>query len=151
MKIDFTNLKFGWINLKIEHNFVLIIDSEFSYIYNALTDLLDSLFQLITISTVETEVIFFGEPFAYKLFFSKRKNIIQFKIYFIESYSENKKSGELIYEKIDNFKEICIPFWRGLRKIQSKYNQEEFNKLWQRDFSYEKLDNLSKIIKTVKT
>jgi len=150
MKIDFKNLKFGWINLKIEHNFALIIDSEFSYIYNGLEDLLDSLYQLSIASSIETEVIFLGEPFAYKLFFSKRKDIIQFKIYFIKSYLGNNKSGELIYEKIGNFKEICIPFWRGLRKIQSKYTQEEFNKLWQTEFSYEKLDNLSKIIKTVK-
>ena len=62
MKINFKNLEFGWVNLKIEHNFDVIVDNNFSSVYNSLTDLLDSLYQLSTTKIIETKIIFFTEP-----------------------------------------------------------------------------------------
>ena len=147
MKVYLKNLNHGWIDLIIKDELFIILDNRFSYIYNFLEDLLDGLYQLNNMHTISTKIILFGEPFAYELVFNKEDDVVNFKLFFIENYTGVQYPDKLIYEKVGNFKEICLPFWRALRTLQSRYNQKEFNELWQREFSYQKLERLSQIIK----
>lgn len=147
MKVKFENLEQGWIDFEIKDNSYVILSDRISYISNSLSDLVDSLYQLSIKNIFETKIIFLAEPFAYELCFYKRGESIELKIFFIENYVNQRNYRILKYEIKGNRKNIAIPFWRALRGLQSKYTQEEFNKLWQADFSYQKLEKLSMVIK----
>jgi len=151
MKIYFENLQFGTVDFRIEDNYEMIIDIWFSHIaYNSLKDLVGVLRQLVLSQKCEIKVIFFAEPTEFEFIFHKNRDILNLNIFLFHDSRRVMGSSRHIFHIIGDIETICLPFWRALRSLQSKYSEEEFNELWRSDFSYKELDDLTAMIKTRK-
>ena len=153
MKVRFEEPKYGWIGFCIEEKNEIIINTYFSYICGcSLSSLLECLQSLKEPKNLEEKVIFYLEPASYEFIFTKEKENISLKILFFENHTRSLLEDEDIkLFKVGSYKEICMPFFRALRELQSHYSQEELDTLWKVSFSYEKLDKFSKFLKRNKS
>ena len=154
MKIRFDNLEAGWVDVRVEDDEEVIVSDSFSYTpYDSFGDLIDALFVMSPSyrGNHEKTIIFSTEPLEYEVTFSKKSNDIELIISSCPDMKRNFSARKEIYRVAGKYEEICIPFWRALRNLQSKHSKEQLNELWRRPFPFSDLNKLTEKIKFEKT
>lgn len=139
----------GWCNMTISRSGEVVVDFDFSYTpVNSMDDLVDAIDSMLTEYTERVATVRFHlEPAAISFRFVKKENCISLRV------TEEKDLTRTVGDVIEilsfegTFSQVCTPFWRGLRKIQSRYTEEECDKRWHRPFPYKAIENLGKDIK----
>jgi hypothetical protein len=148
VKIAFDNLRNGWVDFKLESEGEIIIQDSFSYTpYYSFFDLVDVLdFFNDCKRNLDKSVVFSTEPYEYEFLFKQRGEEVQLKVL---GHKDDRRTDnfDCIFSIHGSYKEVCIPFWRGLRGLQSKYDPQELEEAWNSPFPSAELDELSKTIK----
>ena len=148
MKIKLDNIESGWIHLNIFDNGEVIIEDSISYTpYDSLGELVDALYLLNGNANIEKRVVFNSEPFEYELTFRKSAEDIELNINGYQDHKRVENSQKHLYSTTGTYDDICKPFWRALRVLQSGYTKEQLDELWHRGFPYDDLNELSRILK----
>ena len=151
MKIIFENLHIGWIGFRVLNNEKLIIQDSFSYTpYDSLGDLIDILdIMWKSVFEVHKIVILHNEPKEYELSFSKKDDVISLEIRHYEDNRRMSPPHEPLFYITGDYKKICLPFWRALRRLQSEHTAEELSRKWKRSFPVLELDELTRNLKKI--
>ena len=138
----------GWVDFRVFNDGKLIIHDCFSYTpYDSFRELIDAAHLLRTSkATIDRKVIFNTEPVEYEFVFSKAEDIVTLSV---SVYKDDRRteSHEEAFSLKGSYDEICMPFWRGLRRLQSEFEPEELDEAWHRPFPSEDLDKLTNILK----
>lgn len=83
----------------------------------------------------ERTVAWMDEPQTYDMRFSRRGDKWNFEMWKFESYQRNLNSKSVReFEIAGTIAEVCVPFWRALRDLQRKYNDDELTERWANRF-----------------
>jgi hypothetical protein len=58
--------------------------------------------------------------------------------------SSNKK---IVFESQTGRKQMCLTFWRAIRKLQSQLSPEKYAEHWKHPFPFEQVESLTRLIK----
>ncbi|WP_133296159.1 hypothetical protein [Zooshikella ganghwensis] len=139
----------GWVDFRIIDNHKEIFHDSFSYTpYDSFLELINALHDIKTCSGfVEKKVTFNTEPLEYDFCFTKSEGVVSLEI---KDYKDYRRAGntEAMFAVKGSYDEICIPFWRGLRKLKGKNSQEELDRAWHRAFPLLELEKLTSKLKS---
>ena len=76
----------------------------------------------------------------------KEEEEISLAVTLHESYKRTDKF-ESVFSLKGSYDQICMPFWRALRRLQTKHTPEELNERWHRAFPTDDLNKLNQLIK----
>lgn len=144
MKVNFSKPHYDWIDFTLEDNEEYIFFIFSSVWYDTLEDLASALIVLQKSFEVSYNVIFFCEPEEFHFEFSKSQDVFNLKITEVIANGEIKK--KVIFKKNGDYNSICVPFWRGLRKLSSYFDCRQ----WSKGFPTKSMDILTKLIKSEK-
>lgn len=116
-----------------------------SYVlYNTLDELVDGLHALTTGDHYRS-VRIFEEPTSCELRFRRENELIRFELWRFSSYSQirSRKPGQMLFEIEGTLAEICLPFWRALRNLQTRFSEDEFQRRWRYPFPGSGMQKLS--------
>ncbi|ABC29892.1 hypothetical protein HCH_03128 [Hahella chejuensis KCTC 2396] len=148
MKVYFENIEHGWVDFRLEANGKNQIHEGFSYTpYDSFLELVDALFDMKSQQwPVQKKATFNTEPYEYEFHFKKENEKVHLNIVGYPDHRRMDKS-ETIYAAEGTYEEICLPFWRGLRRLQGMHSAEELDKRWQRSFPSSEIDALTRLLK----
>lgn len=148
MKIYFEDLANGWVNLRIQSGNKDILNDGVSYSpYDSFGDLIDTLHVLKTLNGLtDRKVMFHAEPCEYEFNFTKSNSNFELKVYEFPNSSRSIQP-EILFEIEGDYKEVCLPFWRGLRSLQSELTPEALDNARHRQFPSKQLDLLTEVVK----
>ena len=144
LKAAFTHLEAGWLVLEIQYGleqFVIPI----SYIFDGLYYLVQALRANLN-STGISVVVLWEEPHETELHFQHSGNLITLTIYSYPNSSRSAIQGDKRLQVSGTYEEVCLPFWRAFRPLQSRYSPEELHRRWQKEFPIREIELLTSAI-----
>lgn len=144
LRAAFTHLQAGWLVLEIQYGLEQLV-IPISYIYDGLYTLVQALRANLN-STGLSVVVLWEEPQETELHFQRTGDSIILSIYSFPDYSRGSVQGVERLKICGTYEEICLPFWRAFRNLQSRYSPEELHRRWQREFPIREIELLSSAI-----
>lgn len=149
LHVQFDDPDHGWIGISIQQQDNSFAES-FSYAgYDSLRELVRSLGLLLKAETTSSVTCLIG-PAEFDLRFERNLDVIQFTVVVLASHRRLQGTGESAFSASGSFEQICVPFWRALRELESRFNKKELAERWHREFPHDELCRLSKRIRSLK-
>jgi hypothetical protein len=144
LKVQFDDPQGGWMAITIQSSAGVVTLSASSVLYDTLDELVDGLHALATGDHYRS-VRIFEEPTSCELRFKRENSAMGLELCRFPSFSpaRSAKSGETLFEAVGTFVEICFPFWRALRNLQTRFPDDEFRLRWHRSFPDAGMQKLS--------
>ena len=144
LKVQFDDPQGGWMVVTIRSDASVVTLSVSSVLYDTLDELVDSLHALAT-GDDHPSVRIFEEPTSCELQFKRENGTIGLKLCRFASFSRPRsgKPGETLLATAGTFAEMCLPFWRALRSLQTRFSDQEFQLRWRRPFPTSGMEKLS--------
>jgi hypothetical protein len=137
LEVQFDDPQHGWMAMSIRSDSDVTLTMS-SVAYDTLNELIEGLHALITGDSYRT-IRVFEEPTVCELRFECEGTAIRLNVL----RPSSRGDGEPLLETDGNFSEICLPFWRALRNLQSRFSAEEFALRWGRSFPLSGMQKLS--------
>jgi len=117
--------------------------------YDSLADLIRALSTLLVDDT-ELTVKWAYEPDEADFNFKARGDEAELEVKWYKNHLRSEGTGERVFFWRGSRLDLCQPFWRALRGIQSDLEVDEFTRNWRREFPARELEQLTEDIKAYK-
>lgn len=149
LTVEFEPPESGWMRFRIAH-----VDAEFSIVascvpYDSLGNLIHAISQVAK-GLDEVVVPWSVEPGEYDLRFLSESDRTSVSVTSFPDHARVKGSGQLEFEAHDSRLEVCLAFWRALRRLESRITAEDFERGWGHPFQADKLANLTRTMDRMK-
>jgi len=114
--------------------------------YDSLTDLIRALSRLLVDNT-ELTVKWAYEPDEVDFNFKASGDEAELEVKWYQNHFRVEGTGERVFFWHGSRLDLCDPFWKALRGIQSDTEVDEFNRNWRREFPARELEQLTEDIK----
>ncbi len=74
------------------------------------------------------------EPAETDLQFARSGEIVRLEVLQFQDRHRNIDMGKSVFDVSGSYEEICHPFWRALRNLQSRFTIEDLDARWHRPF-----------------
>jgi hypothetical protein len=138
LRVQFDDPQHGRMAMSIRSDASVVTLAVSSVLYDTLDELVDGLHALIT-GDCRRAVRIMEEPTVCELRFTREGAAIGLEVCRLSS----RDRGQTLFETDGSFSEVCVPFWRALRNLQSRFSAEEFSLRWGRLFPLSGMDKLS--------
>lgn len=146
LKVSFSDPEHGWISLTVNYNLesfnVDVADVPSDSLLN-LTAALHNLF----LYDGQAAVTWHGEPIEYDMLFSRNDTNIILKIYEYPDHRRGSERGKRVCVISGAYDDVCLPFWRALKNLQSRFVLWELSTHWTYPFPSKQIDSLTSTIK----
>lgn len=148
--VAFENIQHGWVDLLITLGDEIVFQESFSDTpYDSFGDLVTALRVLSQDDyDISKSVIFNSEPLEYTFEFRKVGKQIILDIVCHKGIRRIVGSDAGVFSYSGKYNDVFIPFWRGVRRFQSRYSSKELSGCWRWRFPGEEMDRLTRIIKS---
>jgi len=135
LKVRFDDPQNGWMAMTIRSDETIVTLLVSYVLYNTLDELVDGLHALTTGDNYRS-VRIFEEPTTCEMRFRRENGTIRFELCRFSSFSRvaSRKPGQMLFEIEGTLAEVCLPFWRALRNLQTRFSEDEFQLRWRRPF-----------------
>ena len=147
IRVRFDDPDNGSIGISIEQRDSSFAES-FSYVpYDSLQELVLALGRVLASDTTTSATCLVGAP-EFDLHFERSDNIVRFTVVEFADYRRQKGAGKTAFLASGSFEQICVPFWRALRELESRFSSEDFAGRWHREFPHDELRRLTERIRS---
>lgn len=142
LRVRFDDPEHGWIGLSVEGENITFREA-FSYTPH------DSFFDLVTALSLllegdhEDVVTWAVGPGEFDFSFSGKGGVVRLRVDRHRDQQRPPGGGEVLFEASGSVDEICLPFWRALRDLESRFPPAELDRRWHSPFPFEALKRLS--------
>ena len=152
LKVTFEDPRSGgiWIQL---HSATQSVEISATYIYNGFFDLVDALYRIygvpgqVVLGRQQETAVWMCEPSGVEMRFSRQEDAVRLDvIWFPDSSRSQFNQPEPEMSVSGNYDEVCLPFWRALRNLQSRFSASEFEEKWRAPFPTQELARLTKAL-----
>jgi hypothetical protein len=138
LKVQFDDPQHGWMALTIRSD-VGVATLNMSYVgFDTLHEMVDALHALI-LGDHYRSVRIMEEPTVCELQFHRQDDIMRLELHRLSP----RNHRQTIFGDSGRFVEICLPFWRALRNLQTRFSTEEFGARWHRPFPLSDMEKLN--------
>lgn len=143
LRVEFGDPQHGWMAMTIRSDASVVALTVSSVLYDTLDELVDGL-RALTTGDDHRSVRIFEEPTSCELQFNLANGTMGLKLCRFDSHSRrsSRKPGQRLFETAGSGSEICLPFWRALRNLQTRFSAEEFRLWWHRHFPESGMEKL---------
>lgn len=113
-----------------------------TYLYNGFLELTLALHRLLH-TQGESVVTWQGESRQYEMRFLRIEKALYLEV---EEFGDNRRSaarGERLLFVTGTYEDICLPFWRALQSLRSRFTEEELQARWLGPFPWNEINKLS--------
>jgi hypothetical protein len=149
LRVDFSPPEHGWLAINISHGDDVIISF---YRSNCPNDSFSSLVHAITAVSIGRDALVTWELEPAKIefhFISKGEDVL-FRILEYRHHQRIQGTETTRHEQFYNRYELCLTFWRGIRRLQGAVSEENFLKTWDHPFPTKDVELLTKRIEAMK-
>jgi hypothetical protein len=146
IQIEFDTPSARWIGMTVRchDQEVTVIGS--STPYDSIGDLAMAMFRLAA-GSPDAVVSFNEEPMEYDLRFQERDNRIDVTLTIYPDHRRSKDIGRDVLRAEASRAEVCLSFWRALRRLQTALSEEGFAEAWGYPFPARTVDRLTQLIR----
>ena len=149
LRVEFGLPQHGWISFNI-----ICGDSDFSICasytpYDSVGALTSAICQIAK-GIPEVMVPWNEEPVEHELHFKGDAALTSFTITSHPDHSRIQGTGQQAFEAHGSRLDICLAFWRALRRLESSLKASDFERAWGHPFPTEKLEELTQIMQRMK-
>jgi hypothetical protein len=138
LKVQFGDPQHGWMALTMQSD-VGAATLNMSYVgFDTLDEMIEALHALITGDHYRS-VRIMEEPTVCELQFRREDGTIRLHLHRLLPHNHFQP----LFDDSGTFAEICLPFWRALRNLQTRFSTEEFGVRWHRPFPLSGMEKLS--------
>jgi len=138
LRVELGDPVHGWMDLTIRSTVGLVTLAVSHVLYDTLNDLVEALHAL-AIGDDHRSVRVMEEPEVCELRFERENGTVRLKI----CRRPSSHRCQTLLEAEGSFQEVCLPFWRALRKLQVRFPEKEFELRWKRPFPALGMEKLS--------
>jgi hypothetical protein len=140
----------GWMSMSLkagEEGFVMASSYQ---PYDSLRDLVEGLCALLKGST-DINIRWNCEPeeFDFRMRAHERDEV-QCEVIRYPNHRRQPHASQIVFSLRSSKLDICLPFWRALRDLRRRISTDEFESNWRREFPHHELQQLTKLIRSVK-
>ena len=138
LKVQFDDPQHGWMALTIQSD-VGVATLNMSVVgFDTLDEMVEALHALITGDHYRS-VRIMEEPTVCELQFRREDGTMRLELHRL--FPRNHR--QTIFGDSGSIAEICLPFWRALRNLQTRFSTEEFGVRWHRPFPLSGMEKLN--------
>ncbi len=149
LKVELGLPESGWMRLSVLHgDHSFSIDAAYTP-YDWLTGLAHAVSK-VAAGIDEVTVPLAEGPGEWDFAFHGACDRISVRITSFPDHSRMLGTGRREFEFQGSRLDVCLAFWRALRRLESQISSDEFERAWRHPFPAEKLEELSKIMQQMK-
>lgn len=147
LRVEFKHIEHGWVQTHFcveeeEH------EMWFSYVYRDVFSQLCAALLAMLEENGERVVTWMEEPDEDEMRFKKRDEKIELELWRFENHRRGLgERPHLRFQIAGGYGELCIPFWRALKSLRSRYSDEEFSECWGTPFPEREFDLLTEALR----
>ena len=145
LKVTFGDPHYGWLTVRVAWGDPAV-SFDASYVHNSLWDLAVALHSLLLVEG-QARVVWNTEPVEYEMRFKRSGDTVHFELVEFPDYGRANVAGQTHVTLLGTYNDICRPFWRALRELQSRYSEQEFQQLMQMPFPTSEVEKLTQALK----
>lgn len=146
LRVEIGLPKNGWIQFGISHgDQAFSIDASYTP-YDSITDLTHAIAKLGNGIDAVT-VSFNEEPTEFDLAFQNSGELVSLSVLSYPDCRRMTGTGCRTFECRGPRHEICLAFWRALRRLESQISSGDFERAWRHPFPSEKLSQVTEIVR----
>jgi hypothetical protein len=149
LRVSLESPQHGFMSLRLtsgQESFVTVV----SYTpYDSLRDLVDALCGVLD-SDYDAIVKWNGEPEEFDFKLVAHDDSAQLDIIRYPDHRRSQQLASTVFSFRGSKLEMCWPFWKELRDLQSRTIQDEFDRQWRREFPEREMQELTKRIRSLK-
>ena len=147
LKVEFDDPHAGWVGLTIRAD-TDAITLRISYTpFNTLDEMISAVHGLTTYDDRKS-VRLSEEPEVCELRFECNKSTIDLEVCRRASFQHPR--CQTLLKTRGSTLEMCLPFWRALRNLQTRFSDTEFEQRWCRPFPASGMDELTKHLRRLR-
>lgn len=142
LRVSFNSPQCGWMSFELRAGEQSLIDAASSVPYDSLRDLINALSMLLA-GDVNLTVKWAYEPDEADFNFSAGGERAELEVKWYQNHLRLEGAGERVFFFQGSRLELCQPFWKALRDIQSDREVDEFARNWGREFPAAEMEQLT--------
>jgi hypothetical protein len=149
LHVSFNSPQCGWMSFELRAGEQSLIDAVSSAPYDSLRDLIRALSKLLVDDT-DLTVKWAYEPDEADFNFKAGGERAELEVKWYKNQLRLEGTGERVFFFEGSRLELCHPFWKALRDIQSDTEVDEFARNWRREFPESDMKRLTEDITAYK-
>lgn len=146
LKVVFNSPQCGWMSFELRAGEQSLIDAVSYTPYDSLPDLIIALTKLLVDDT-ELTVKWAYNPDELDFNFSAGGEQARLEVNWYRDHRRAEETGERVFYFEGSRLDLCQPFWKALRDLQSDIEVDEFTRNWRREFPATEMQRLTEAIK----
>jgi hypothetical protein len=142
LRVEFGKPEHGWMAVALTSGDTRF-DVHASYTPRDSVSDLASAASLILKGGVEATLVWNEEPNQVDFHFTAEGDEAMLVATRYPDHQRGKRCGQELLRVRGTRADVCLPFWRGLRQLQSKMPSDEYKAAWRHEFPGEKVDEIS--------
>jgi hypothetical protein len=151
LHVSFDDPNHGWIGITVRtdddpadaHSFT---DSMSYTPFDSFWELVTALNLLAAGGNVAVAANWFSQPTRHEFRFARVEDVCSLQIL---TFTEFVHQPTARLTARGTFREICRPFWKALRDLQTRFPKDELERRWHRPFPHAELDRLTQRVRTM--
>ncbi|HEY0099445.1 MAG TPA: hypothetical protein VGB76_10900 [Pyrinomonadaceae bacterium] len=149
LRVSFNSPQCGWMSFELRAGEQSLIDAVSYTPYDSLHDLIRALSKLLVDDT-ELTVKWAYNPDELDFNFRASGDEAELEVKWYKNHLRVAGTGERRFFFQGSRLDLCHPFWKALRDIQSDTEVDEFTRNWRREFPEAEMKRLTEEIKAFK-
>ncbi|HEX8128287.1 MAG TPA: hypothetical protein VF527_04235 [Pyrinomonadaceae bacterium] len=147
LRVVFNSPQCGWMSFELRAGEQSLIDAAASMPYDSLRDLIRALSTLLA-GDAELTVKWAYEPDEADFNFKASGERAELEVKWYQNQLRLEGTGERVFLFEGSRLDLCYPFWKALRDMQSDTEVDEFARNWGREFPESEMKQLTEDIET---
>lgn len=150
IKVELGVPESGWARLSVSHDDqAFSIDASYTP-YDWVADLTQAV-AMIAKGIDEATVSMCEEPCEYDMEFRRADELVSVSIISYPDHRRPARTGRREFGYQGPLLQVCLAFWRALRRLESQVSSADFERAWRHPFPSEKLQELTQIVQQMET
>lgn len=146
LRVCFNSPQSGWMSFELRAGEQRLTDAVSYTPYDSLRDLINAL-STILVSDGDVKVKWAYNPDELDFNFRARGGLAELEVNWYRDHRRVEGTGERVFSFRGSKLDVCRPFWKALRDLQSDAEVDEFERNWRREFPTSELQRLTEAIK----
>jgi hypothetical protein len=152
LRVSMESPQSGWMSLSLKAGEASLLMVAAYAPYDSLRDLIEGLSAMLTGSDSMT-VRWNCEPEEFDFRMTARGGGsagVEFEAIRYADHRRRQKDSRTVFALRGSKMDVCLPFWRALRDLQRRVSTDVFESNWKRAFPHRELQQLTRLIRTLK-
>ena len=150
LRVSFNSPQCGWMSFELRAGEQSLVNAVSYTPYDSLRDLIDALSRLLS-EDIDLTVKWAFEPDEADFNFKARGERAELEVKWYKNHLRLAGTGERVFFFEGSRLDLCHPFWKALRDMQSDMEVDDFARNWGRKFPDSEMRRLSEDVAACKS